>query len=606
MVSQRLAGVPMENNGIVAVPGERRRAHDVGVAPGAALASTAPTRRCSASSPSKLRIVCPWVGGGFGPKAAGYVEHLVAAKAALDARPAGEVGRDPLGGHGVARARPRLRDDRQARRRRTTARSSASTPRSSPSAGAYPAIGAILPMLTQMMSVGVYEVPKVRFDAMTVMTNNTTVGAYRGAGRPEATQLIERVLDVAADKIGMDPAEIRRVNFIQPDTFPLTTLTGANYDSGEYEKALDAVLAASGYAELRAEQAARRAARRRQAARHRRCRPTSRSPRRSACTSSSAPSRSTTTARPACSPAPACTARATTPRSRCWPATCSASRWTRSRSSTPTPRPSRAAPARWARARCRPPAARSTWRPTRCSTGPSRSPPTCSRPTADDIVVGDGGLHVAGVPANGVSWAELAAASKDAVEAARRRRAGRPAPRARLRRHRLDVPVRRARRRSSRSTPRPAGSTMLRHVAVDDCGRILNPLLVAGQQHGGIAQGAAQALYEWVAVRRRRQPGHVEPDRLRDPVGGRAAAASRRRTPRPTAPATRSAPRASASRARSARRRRSRTPWSTPSRTSASRTSTCRARPSGCGRRSRKPSRRRSPGGSVLCQSVRQ
>ena len=87
-------------------------------------------------------------------------------------------------------------------------------------AGAYPAIGAILPMLTQMMSVGVYEIPKVRFKTAGVLTNNTTIGAYRGAGRPEATQLIERVLDVAAGQIGMDPAEIRRVNFIPPDQLP--------------------------------------------------------------------------------------------------------------------------------------------------------------------------------------------------------------------------------------------------------------------------------------------------------------------------------------------------------------------------------------------------
>src|SRR3954462_12722421 len=121
-------------------------------------------------------------------------------------------------------------------------------------AGAYPAIGAILPLLTQMMSVGVYDVPKVRFNGTAVLTNTTTIGAYRGAGRPEATQLIERVLDVAADKIGMDPAEIRRRNFMQPDSFPRTTITGANYDSGQYERALDAALEASGYAELRAEQ----------------------------------------------------------------------------------------------------------------------------------------------------------------------------------------------------------------------------------------------------------------------------------------------------------------------------------------------------------------
>src|SRR5262249_27324771 len=113
--------------------------------------------------------------------------------------------------------------------------------------------------LTQMMSVGVYDIPKVRFKTATVLTNNTTVGAYRGAGRPEATQLIERVLDVAADKLGMDPAEIRRANYLAPSKFPLTTPTGASYDSGEYERALDAALQAASYADLRAEQAARRA-----------------------------------------------------------------------------------------------------------------------------------------------------------------------------------------------------------------------------------------------------------------------------------------------------------------------------------------------------------
>ena len=92
-----------------------------------------------------------------------------------------------------------------------------------------------------------------------MVTNTTPVGAYRGAGRPEATQLIERVLDVAADQLGIDPAEIRRRNFIDPAAFPLTTVTGGSYDSGEYAKALDAALAAAGYDELRAEQARRRA-----------------------------------------------------------------------------------------------------------------------------------------------------------------------------------------------------------------------------------------------------------------------------------------------------------------------------------------------------------
>src|SRR6185369_14102115 len=207
--------------------------------------------------PAQLRIVCPWVGGGFGPKAAGYAEHVIAGKAALTLdRPVKWVpsrSEDMLSlVHGrdyVMTARLGVNNDGKIVGMDSTVLAAG---------GAYPAIGAILPLLTQMMSVGVYEIPKVRFDGKTVLTNNTTVGAYRGAGRPEATQLIERVLDVAADQIGMDPAEIRRVNFMQPDTFPRTTITGANYDSGEYEKALDAALAASGYADLRAEQAARR------------------------------------------------------------------------------------------------------------------------------------------------------------------------------------------------------------------------------------------------------------------------------------------------------------------------------------------------------------
>ena len=114
-------------------------------------------------------------------------------------------------------------------------------------------VGVVLPMLTQMMSQAVYDIPKINFDAKTVLTNTTPIGAYRGAGRPEATQMVERIIDVAADLMGMDPAELRRKNFLQPRTSSrYTTITGANYDSGEYEKALDAVLAASGYAELRA------------------------------------------------------------------------------------------------------------------------------------------------------------------------------------------------------------------------------------------------------------------------------------------------------------------------------------------------------------------
>jgi CO/xanthine dehydrogenase Mo-binding subunit len=110
------------------------------------------------------------------------------------------------------------------------------------------------------MTPGVYRIPTVEVATRSVLTNTTPIGAYRGAGRPEATAAIERAMDLYAAEIGMDPAEVRRINFVRPEEFPYATPTGASYDTGEYAKALDAVLAAGGYAELRAEQARRREA----------------------------------------------------------------------------------------------------------------------------------------------------------------------------------------------------------------------------------------------------------------------------------------------------------------------------------------------------------
>ncbi|MEM9650918.1 MAG: xanthine dehydrogenase family protein molybdopterin-binding subunit [Actinomycetota bacterium] len=124
--------------------------------------------------------------------------------------------------------------------------------------GAYPAVGAILPTFTRSMVSGVYHIPNVSFRATSVVTNTAPVGAYRGAGRPEATHAIERMIDLFAAEIGMDPAEVRRRNFIPPEAFPYVTSTGADMDSGEYARAMDAVMEAVDYPGLRAEQAARR------------------------------------------------------------------------------------------------------------------------------------------------------------------------------------------------------------------------------------------------------------------------------------------------------------------------------------------------------------
>ncbi|MBO0820955.1 MAG: xanthine dehydrogenase family protein molybdopterin-binding subunit, partial [Nocardiopsaceae bacterium] len=126
--------------------------------------------------------------------------------------------------------------------------------------GAYPRMGDFLPSLTNLMTQGVYDIPHVQANRKVVVTNATPIAAYRGAGRPEAAATIERAVDWWAAKAGLDPAEVRRRNYISPDKFPFTTKTDATYDSGQYEAVLDQVLAAAGYEELRAEQKRRREA----------------------------------------------------------------------------------------------------------------------------------------------------------------------------------------------------------------------------------------------------------------------------------------------------------------------------------------------------------
>ncbi len=124
--------------------------------------------------------------------------------------------------------------------------------------GAYPGIGAFLPTGTRRMSHGTYDFPAIQFDVATAVTNTTPMGAYRGAGRPEATALLERLVDQAALELGIDPIELRKRNFLGDDVFPFATLTGVTYDSGRYAHPLDHLAEVAGYAELRAEQNLRR------------------------------------------------------------------------------------------------------------------------------------------------------------------------------------------------------------------------------------------------------------------------------------------------------------------------------------------------------------
>ena len=109
---------------------------------------------------------------------------------------------------------------------------------------------AAIPTLTMLMANATYDVPAIRTTLTEVFTNKTPTDAYRGAGRPEATFFVERALDMLATELKMDPAEVRRKNFIPKDKFPFQTQMGAVYDSGDYEKALDAALKAADWPNL--------------------------------------------------------------------------------------------------------------------------------------------------------------------------------------------------------------------------------------------------------------------------------------------------------------------------------------------------------------------
>jgi aerobic carbon-monoxide dehydrogenase large subunit len=125
--------------------------------------------------------------------------------------------------------------------------------------GAYVAIvGGGVPVLGAWMFNSIYKFPAYQFNCQTVLTNKTWVDAYRGAGRPEATYAIERMMDELAAELGVDPLAVREKNWIRHDEFPFTTVAGMTYDSGNYEAATAKAVDLFGYDELRAEQKARR------------------------------------------------------------------------------------------------------------------------------------------------------------------------------------------------------------------------------------------------------------------------------------------------------------------------------------------------------------
>ncbi len=257
IVNQRVAPAPMETRAAAAVWGADGRL-TTWIPNQGAQGTRDDLVKLLSLEPGQVRVITPDVGGAFGAKFGADPEHAVVAWVARRVgRPArwSETRYENLIGMTHGRAQQHTvtiggsRDGNiQAYRLEIVQ-----------DAGAYPKIGAVLPMLTILMTTGPYDIPSAEAIAKVVVTNTTPIGAYRGAGRPEATAAIERAIDLFAAEIGVDPADVRRKNLLPKFTEPHRTKFGALYDTGDYVAALDAALEAAGYAELRAEQAARRA-----------------------------------------------------------------------------------------------------------------------------------------------------------------------------------------------------------------------------------------------------------------------------------------------------------------------------------------------------------
>ena len=256
IVNQRVAAAPLETRAASAAWGEDGRVTIWCTNQGAQQAK-GQIAGWLGLDPALVHLITPDVGGGFGAKIGADQEYaFVAWLAQQSGRPVRwtESRSENMTGMLQGRAQDQVVTIGGSRDGRVQAYSL----EVSQDCGAYPRIGTVLPTLTMLMAAAVYDIPKVHAQATCYVTNGTSIGAYRGAGRPEATAAVERAMDLFAAEIGMDPADVRRKNFIPTFTEPTQTSSGATYDSGDYEAALDRVLQAAGYDELRAEQARRR------------------------------------------------------------------------------------------------------------------------------------------------------------------------------------------------------------------------------------------------------------------------------------------------------------------------------------------------------------
>jgi carbon-monoxide dehydrogenase large subunit len=483
-VNQRLAPVPMEPQAFAVVPDA-----DGGLMIWASTQVPFDVRTDVADALGldrrRVQVVAPDVGGGFGAKLQVYPEQLALARAAvITGRAIRWVETRSESMLGLTHGRAQIQEvEIGARRDGTVVGIRADI---TADMGAYP-IGAYLPTTTTEMLCGVYRIGKVAFRGRSVVTNATPVAPYRGAGRPEAAALIERAMDLVAAELGLDVVEVRRRNLIAPGDEPYTTAAGATYDSRDYAKALDEALRLADVEALRTVQRERR----------------------------------TRGDAPLLGIGVALYVEVTSFFSKEFALVRveGDGSITVHVGTTANGQGHETAFAQIAGGILAVPIERvrvvhsdtavvergeGTWGSRSLQAGGSsvalRAGEVVVRArelaaallevdVADLEGPVDGGFRVAGAPEREASWQELAA------EAGRR-----------------DEPLVAKGRYAEPGSTYPFGAHVavvevdpetgkvwpLRHVAVDDCGRILNPILVRGQQHGGIAQGIAQALYEEV------------------------------------------------------------------------------------------------------------
>jgi carbon-monoxide dehydrogenase large subunit len=254
LINQRVAPAPLETRGIIASYDEGSGQLDVW----ATSQDPHGLRDALASilglPQSKVRVVAPDVGGAFGSKISVYPEDVAVCYAAMRFKtPVKWVESRRENIVTTTHGRGQIQYVEAAFNKE--GRILGLKAKIISDSGAYNTPGALdNPLLTAQMLTGVYDVRNVRVEVYSVLTNKVPQDAYRGAGRPEAAYLIERTMNVAAKKLGMDPVDIRRINYIPRDAFPYTTAGGLTYDAADYEANLERALEFSAYTRLRREQ----------------------------------------------------------------------------------------------------------------------------------------------------------------------------------------------------------------------------------------------------------------------------------------------------------------------------------------------------------------